>query len=84
MSFPFGECECRRGCRCEAFAGPAALVIERDGKRMNVCTRCDLSSDKKIEQLVTKDTPFDVFQAYDILGAFVLAGNIALEGEAAK
>lgn len=69
-----------RGCHCkcgnhEAAMAPVAYLIERDGVEMRVCTRCDLSSDKKLARLVSKAMPAQPFHDFDILGAFCLIGD---------
>ncbi len=43
-------CECRDGCQCQDNPGPAMHIIERNGKVMNVCSRCDLTGDTMIKR----------------------------------
>lgn len=75
--YPHGECECRDGCGCAGIPGPAAFTVERHGKTVRVCTRCDLTSDSNKALLVTEDTPMDAYGNWDGLGLFCLAGMLA-------
>ena len=49
------DCDCN-GWQCCNGRGIAVFQVMRDGKKMKVCTRCDLSSDtdKKILSYVKK------------------------------
>lgn len=42
------RCECiGGGCSCDKYgAGPASLVIKREGEEMKVCSRCKMGDDK--------------------------------------
>lgn len=67
------------GCECPcnnhingADKTPVAFIIERNGKEMKVCTRCDLTSDKKIARLFDRDTLMQPFMEFDALGAVCL------------
>jgi len=67
-------------CQCSNHIGydkvPAAFLIERDGKEMKVCTRCDLSRDKYLARLFDAETEMGPFSEFDILGAFCIAGMV--------
>ncbi len=78
---PCGRCECG-DCAVAGPAGcdgPAAFTVVRDGKKMKVCTRCDLSIDQQKTLLVTRDTPAHAFAAWDAFGFIML--SFALQGE---
>lgn len=70
------DCECN-GSTCCGGRGIAVFQVERDGKRMKVCTRCDIGSDKdkKILKYVKK-IPAQKLIEFDALGAMCLAGYI--------
>jgi hypothetical protein len=79
-----------RGCQCDcgnhscgADLAPVFLLVERDGKEMRVCSRCDLTSDKKLARLVTKVMPIQPFVDFDILGAMCIPKYFDLPVEAA-
>lgn len=55
---------------------PVAFLIERDGKEMKVCTRCDLSSDKHIANLFDETTEMQPFAEHDALGLFCMPGRL--------
>jgi hypothetical protein len=80
-SHPCGQCECRDGCRCEAFAGPAAWTVNRDGRILKVCSRCTLSGDTDRKLLVTNETPSAPFEEYDDLGFFLICSDLNKEKE---
>lgn len=81
MKFPFGECECRDGCQCALRPGPAAFAAVRNGRKVKLCTRCDVSSDKPtLELLVQRDTPIGPFLEWDGLGALAIGLEIKLGG----
>lgn len=71
------DCECN-GVMCCGGRGIAVFQVERDGKTMKVCTRCDFSGDKnkKILKYVTK-IPAKKLMDFDSLGAVCLANYIA-------
>lgn len=71
------DCECN-GDLCCGGRGIAVFQVERKGKKMLVCTRCDLSSDKnkKILKYVT-ELPAQKLIAFDPLGAICLANYIS-------
>lgn len=81
--FPAGRCECD-GPTCCHGRGPAAFEVTRDGKRMKVCTRCDLTSDGDKKLLVTRDMPAKLFFDFDPLGALCIAFNEIKKDEAAE
>ena len=70
------DCECN-GYMCCGGRGIAVFQVERKGKTMKVCTRCDLSSDKnqKILRYVLKLPSKKLFD-FDALGAICLASYI--------
>ena len=72
MTWPHGLCECN--CTVCGGKGLAAFEVERDGRVMRVCTRCDLSDDKNKRLLVTRTDPFDQLEQYDIIGGVCVAG----------
>ena len=74
--FPHGKCECH-GTSCCGGRGPAAFEVIRDEKKMLVCTRCDLSSDKDKRLLITGREPASTYFDFDALGAVCL--GFALE-----
>lgn len=82
--FPYGVCECT-DCgplsECHGM-GPAAYSVVRNGVPMNVCTRCDLTSDQSKRLLVTKQDQADIWMNYDPLGAFCIIGALMEEEEA--
>lgn len=69
-----------RGCECTKSCGihgpdndaPCFAIVERNGVTIRICTRCQLSSDKKVALLVDAETAAQPFQDYDILGYFCL------------
>lgn len=87
-SYPHGDCECTDGCQTcskDGKRGPAAyLVTRKDGRILNVCTRCTLSSDIYEVLLVTpKDDP-NIFFAYDSLGAAIITYDLIEAAKAAE
>lgn len=72
--FPYGKCDCSTGIvslGCCGGNGPAAFEVTRNGKRLKVCTRCDLSTDQAKICLVKQGDNLDVFSS-DPLGALCL------------
>ena len=67
--FPHGRCQCDGPTCCQG-RGPAAYRVEREGRTMRVCTKCDLSSDANKTLLVTEKDKADVWMEFDALGAF--------------
>lgn len=67
-------CECNFNCmNCPPGNDhPVAFLVERDGKELKVCTRCDLSRDIYITKLFDEKTPINPFITYDPLGAMVM------------
>lgn len=80
----YGDCECTGGgtCHCAHAPGPAAFVVERDGKTMKVCTRCDFASDVNKELLWKESDNVEVLSDYDALGLFCIVGMMAKAAEA--
>ena len=81
MKPKFG-CECK-DCdpisECAHSCAPIAFSVERNGKTIKVCTRCDLSTDKNKKLLVTMKMEMSWFFDYDALGAFCLVNAFAKE-----
>jgi transcription elongation factor Elf1 len=70
--YPHGPCECTAGCMvCKHRPGPAAFVVQRDGKPVKVCTKCDLTGEQSA-LLVTPTDDLDVYDAWDDLGAWCI------------
>lgn len=79
---PYGVCECSGGLiglGCCGGTGPAAFSVVRDGKRIRVCTRCDLSRDEDKRLLVKKTDMAEPFQSFDALGFFCILGKLSEE-----
>ena len=73
--YPYGECECiHDACQCSTRGpGPAAYTAVRDGKRMRLCTRCDLFQDRPTKELLVKSmADLPLFEEYDSLGGLCL------------
>lgn len=73
--FPYGRCQCgpEYGCMACGGTGPAAYEATRDGKRLRLCTRCDLTSDTdKVLLIQETDTNVQVFKDFDALGFFCI------------
>lgn len=71
------DCDCN-GFMCCGGRGIAVFQVTRKGKKMNVCTRCDLSSDKNKKILkYCKELPAHKLIDFDSLGAICLANDIA-------
>jgi hypothetical protein len=70
------DCECD-GPTCCGGRGIAVFVVERDGKDIKLCTRCDFGSDqnKRILKYVKK-LPAEKLINFDSLGALCLANDI--------
>lgn len=79
--FPHGACECgeEEGCQtCTKNPGPAAYKVMRDdGRNLNVCTRCTLSSDRSRRLLATVNDPGDIYMNYDALGGMIIVMDLA-------
>jgi hypothetical protein len=78
MIITFG-CECTGGM-CGCYPGnnhPCIERVIRDGRAMNLCSRCTLEGDETIAYLYDKNTESEIFMNYDILGAFCMLGNLA-------
>ena len=56
--------------------GPAAYRLLRNGKAMNVCTRCYLTVDKERVSLVQIADNLAPFMQFDPLGCVALIGHI--------
>ncbi len=78
MKVQFGcECEdCGIMSGCTHSCAPVAYLIERKGKKLKVCTRCQLRTDKVIKHLFDKNTNIKKFMDYDSLGAICMVGEI--------
>lgn len=71
------DCECN-GPTCCGGRGIAVFEVERESKKMKVCTKCDFGDDKgkKILKYVTKIPTKKLFD-FDTLGAICLANYIS-------
>ena len=69
---PHGYCECNGPMCCHGM-GPAAFEVTRDGRRMRVCTRCDLKGDANKVSLIRKKDNANIYLDFDPLGAMCLA-----------
>ena len=62
-------CDCVDNClvhtEYDRHSAPVIKTVLRNGKQMNVCSRCDLKTDKIIKWLVTKKHPFKAYFDYD-------------------
>lgn len=80
MDFPYGKCECGPEYNCKVHGamgdGPAAYEITRNGKRLKVCTRCDLGSDENKTLLIRLQDDAAPFIEWDALGAMCLAADL--------
>lgn len=79
---PHGLCECVLGCQCQIIRGPAAFQVERNGRTLKVCTRCNLSGDRNQKLLVGMNDPMRVFMNYDPLGAMAIAFELSEQAPA--
>lgn len=71
------DCECN-GTTCCGGRGIAVFEVERNGKKMKVCTKCDLLSDKNKKILkYVKTISAKKLVDFDPLGAVCLADYIA-------
>ena len=61
------QCSYTGAHACKGAAAPVAFLVDRNGKRLELCTYCDLSKDKTIAVFPTKDE-LSVFHEYDALG----------------
>ncbi len=68
MEITYGcDCDCGNHQGRDRATVPVAFLVERDGKQMKVCTRCDISSDKRLSRLFDGETPFTEFFDFDPL-----------------
>ncbi len=82
---PYGPCECRmKSCRECHGSGPAALEATRNGKRIRLCTKCDLPTDTDIVWLVKKTDQAEPFAQWDALGFMCMLFRLAEEDEKPK
>lgn len=79
------------GCDCVcsnhsngAENAPCAFLVERNGKQMKVCTRCDLTSDQNKVRLFDTETIFKPFFEFDPLGALCLTNFVQMSEEEYK
>ncbi len=71
------DCECN-GYMCCGGRGIAVFVVERDGKDIKVCTKCDFSDDKNKRILkYVKKIPAQKLMDFDSLGAICLANYLS-------
>lgn len=66
---PYGFCECDRCAEgwCKG-KGPAAISVEREGKRIKVCSRCCVSTDADWQPLYKTGDDLSVFRDWDDWG----------------
>lgn len=71
------DCECD-GSMCCGGRGIAVFEVTRDGKKMKVCTRCDLPKDRKTRKILpyVKNIPAKKLIDFDALGAMCLAWDM--------
>ena len=77
--FPHGTCECTSGfgSGCCHGQGPAAFQVIRDGKKVRLCTKCDLKSDRPTRVcLVTPAEPIQPYAEFDPLGALCIVVQV--------
>lgn len=71
-------CECpQANYSCCGGRGPAVFEVERDGKKLKLCTRCDLSSDKNRKLIIDEKYDANTLIDFDPIGAFVVIGEMA-------
>ena len=76
-NFPHGVCECPTASGlCCGGCGPIAYEVTRNGKRLRLCTRCDLPGDIDRVLLVSTGEPADLYWRFDALGAFCILGEL--------
>lgn len=70
------KCECA-GDRCCRGNGVAVYEVTRNGRRIKVCTRCDLSADRERTLLpYVDDALVDLIGLSDVLGAICLKNHL--------
>jgi len=70
-------CDCRDGCQCAAIPGPAVHLIEREGVKMKVCSRCILGGDSERDLFsVNRDS----LTLEELLDYDPIAGFLFLDG----
>lgn len=80
--FPYGVCECpEASAMCCDGQGPVAFSVLRNGKRLRLCTRCDMSTDEDRKTLVKKTDNFKLYLEFDTLGALCLAFDELKKGD---
>jgi hypothetical protein len=66
----YEKCECHAGCH-----GPAVYAVTRDGRRINVCTRCTFDGeDEKL--IITRQHDPRTLMNYDALGAYCVMSDL--------
>jgi hypothetical protein len=72
------DCECN-GTTCCGGRGIAVYEVVRSGKKIKLCTKCDLPSDRKTRRILpyVKDIPAKKLINFDPLGAMCLAFDLA-------
>lgn len=67
----YGMCECpQAGYMCCGGRGPAVFLVERDGVKLKLCTRCNFGSDVLLKVLVKSVT--EELVGFDAFGALCL------------
>ena len=74
---PHGLCECRDNHGAAGCRGPAAWLVTRDGLKLRLCTRCDLSGDRDKVLLVVGSDPLQPYSSYDSLGALSISLHLS-------
>ena len=67
------DCDCN-GASCCGGRGIAVFSVVRNGKKMKVCTRCDLAVDRPTRKVLpyVKNIPAKKLIDFDPLGAFCI------------
>lgn len=72
-TYPLCECP-HAGYECCGGVGPAVFSVVRSGKKLKLCTRCDIEEDKNRKVLPwVEKAPASLFINFDPLGALSLA-----------
>jgi hypothetical protein len=67
---PYGACQCVKDCDLSwcGGRGPASWSVTREGKTLQVCSRCRLSGDTNKRLLVKKTDALSLFESWDSMG----------------
>jgi hypothetical protein len=74
------------GCQClcpvhQENHAPVAYLVRRGDEYLQVCTRCDLSTDLEKTPIVDLEASSEVYFEYDALGAMCLVLHLQEMGE---